>query len=66
MQKENQKNLTAVSDKLMKINFDEISRFNQEKLKNIPNLKFIDSDEKFLFYGGLYLGHPYFPHDLRD
>jgi hypothetical protein len=60
IQKGNQKNLTTISDKLMKVKFDEISRFNQEKLKNIPNLKFTDNEEEFLFYGGIYLGRQQF------
>ena len=60
VQEGNQKNLTAACDKLIKISFDEISRFNQEKLKNIPDLNFTGNDEKFLFYGGIYLGRQQF------
>ncbi|UCH92373.1 MAG: hypothetical protein JSV88_19035, partial [Candidatus Aminicenantes bacterium] len=60
VQVDDQKSLAAISDQLMKITFKDITRFNQEKLKYIPHLKFKDNDERLLFYGGLYLGRQQF------
>jgi len=55
-----EKTLRETSDRLLNVSFEEVFRFNRQKLKYIPNLKFKDDEEKLLFYGGLYLGRQQF------
>jgi hypothetical protein len=57
---DSEKVLKTASEELMKVSFEDIVRFNREKLKYIPGLRFRDDAEKFLFYGGLYLGRQQF------
>jgi hypothetical protein len=59
-QKGSEKELDETAGKLMKIPFEEILRFNRERLKHIPSLSFKNEDEKYLYYGGLYLGRQQF------
>ena len=59
-QKNEKTDLAAVADGLLKADFEEILRFNREKLGNIPAVNFRDNDEKLLYYGGLYLGRQQF------
>ncbi len=60
VQKSEREKLSALIDTLKTKSIDSVFSFNKKVLKNIPKLKFKNSDEKLLYYNGIYLGRQQF------